>query len=180
MQGNAAVSPAGMNERRDSMVNIPNSPYTHPEMFQPDVLVEDEKWYALGKMGKVRPLLFDVSNGGWVSILKAQGQGTIQKHRHASPVTAWTLDGAWGYREHDWIARAGSFAYEPAGHIHTLYIDPAVGHMTAVFHVNGPLVYLDEQNDVVDYDDVFLRLDRYARHCREVGLGEEWVRSLIR
>ena len=169
-----------MNEGRNSMVNIPNSPYTHPEMFQPDVLVEDEKWYALGKMGKVRPLLFDVSNGGWVSILKAQGQGTIQKHRHASPVTAWTLDGAWGYREHDWIARAGSFAYEPAGHIHTLYIDPAVGHMTAVFHVNGPLVYLDEKNDVVDYDDVFLRLDRYAKHCREVGLGDEWVRSLIR
>ena len=162
------------------MVNIPNSPYTLPEMFQPDVLVEDNKWYALGKMGKVRPLLFDVANGAWVSILKAEGQGTIQRHRHASPVTAWTLDGAWGYREHDWVARAGSFAYEPAGHIHTLYIDPAVGHMTAVFHVNGPLVYLDEQGNAVDYDDVFLRLDRYTRHCKEVGLGEAWVRSLIR
>ena len=81
-------------------------------------------------MGKVRPLLFDVSNGGWVSILKAEDQGTIQRHRHASPVTAWTLDGAWGYRERDWVARAGSFAYEPAGHIHTLYIHPDAGKMT--------------------------------------------------
>ena len=80
-------------------------------------------------MGKVRPLLFDVSNGGWVSILKAEDQGTIQRHRHASPVTAWTLDGAWGYRERDWVARAGSFAYEPAGHIHTLYIHPDAGKM---------------------------------------------------
>ena len=52
--------------------------------------------------------------------------------------------------------------------------------MTAVFHVNGPLVYLDEQGNAVDYDDVFLRLDRYMRHCKEVGLGEAWVRSLIR
>ena len=78
------------------------------------------------------------------------------------------------------MARAGSFAYEPAGHIHTLYIHPDAGKMTALFHVNGPLVYLDEKNNAVDYDDVFLRLDRYSKHCRDVGLGDEWVRSLIR
>jgi 2,4'-dihydroxyacetophenone dioxygenase len=161
-------------------LNIPVSPYVRPELFDPDVMVEDDKWYALGQMGKVRPLLFDVTNGGWISILKAVGQGTIQRHRHATTVTAWTMDGAWGYREHDWIARAGSFAYEPAGHIHTLYIDPAVGHMTALFHVHGPLVYLDDKGNAVDYDDVFLRLDRYAKHCREVGLGEDYLRSLIR
>ena len=108
------------------MVHIPKSPFTFAEVFLPDVMVEDNKWYALGKMGKVRPLMFVVANGGWVSILKAQGSGTIQKHRHTSPVNEWTLDGAWGYREHDSVARAGSFAFEPAGHIHTLYIDPAV------------------------------------------------------
>ena len=162
------------------MITINPSPYARPEMFDGGALVEDEKWYPLGKLGKVRPLLFDVTNGGWVSILKAVGQGTIQRHRHAAPVTAWTLDGAWGYREHDWVARAGSFVYEPAGHIHTLYIDPEAGKMTALFHVFGPLVYLDEQGQAVDYDDVFLRLDRYAKHCREVGLGEDFVKSLVR
>ena len=162
------------------MITINPSPYARPEMFDAAVMVEDEKWYPLGKMGKVRPLLFDVTNGGWVSILKAVGQGTIQRHRHAAPVTAWTLDGAWGYREHDWVSRAGSFVYEPAGHIHTLYIDPEAGKMTALFHVFGPLVYLDEQGQAVDYDDVFLRLDRYAKHCREVGLGEDYVKSLVR
>lgn len=162
------------------MLNIAASPYVRPEMFAPDVMVEDEKWYPLGKLGKVRPLLFDVTNGGWISILKAEGQGTIQRHRHATTVTAWTLDGAWGYREHDWVARAGSFAYEPAGHIHTLYIHPDAGRMTALFHVHGPLVYLDEKGNAVDYDDVFLRLDRYSKHCHEVGLGEDYVRSLIR
>lgn len=162
------------------MMHITESPYAHPEMFQPDVFVEDEKWYSLGKMGKVRPLMFDIANGGWVSILKAEGSGTIQRHRHASPVTGYTIDGAWGYREYDWVSRAGSFVYEPPGHIHTLYIDPEVGKMTALFHVHGPLTYLDENDNVVDYDDVFLRLDRYAKHCREVGLGEDWIRSLIR
>jgi hypothetical protein len=162
------------------MVNIQPSNFTLKEMFEPDVMVEDEKWYALGKMGMVRPLMFDVANGGWISILKAKGSGIIQRHRHASPVTAWTMDGAWGYKEHDWVATAGSFAYEPAGHIHTLYIDPKVGHMTALFHVMGPLVYVDEQGNPVDYDDVFLRLDRYTEHCKKVGLGEAYVRSLIR
>ena len=161
-------------------LNIQPTTFGRAEMFQPDVMVEDEKWYPLGKMGMVRPLLFDVTNGGWISILKAVGQGTIQRHHHASPVEAWTLDGAWGYREYDWVARAGSFVYEAAGGVHTLYIDPEMGKMTAIFHVHGPLVYLDEQGNAVDYDDVFLRLDRYAKYCREVGLGDDYVKSLIR
>ncbi len=52
--------------------------------------------------------------------------------------------------------------------------------MTAVFHVFGPLVYLDAEGNAENYEDVFIRLDRYAAHCRSVGLGEDWVRSLIR
>ncbi len=162
------------------MINIVESMFTRAEMFDPNVFNDDEKWYPLGKMGKVRPLLFDVSNGGWISILKAEGEGTIQRHRHAAPVTGWTMEGAWGYREYDWVARAGSFVYEPPGHIHTLYIDPEARKMTAIFHVYGPLLYLDEAGNAVDYDDVFTRLDRYAKYCREVGLGEDWLRSLIR
>lgn len=162
------------------MFKIAESEFAHPEMFQPDVFVEDAKWYPLGKLGSVRPILFDITNGGWISILKAEGAGTIQRHRHAAPVTAWTIDGTWGYREYDWVARAGSFVYEPAGHIHTLYIHPEQARMTAVFHVFGPLVYLDEEGNAVDYDDAHLRLDRYAKYCREVGLGEDWLRSIIR
>ena len=162
------------------MIQISPSPYAMPEMFDGDVMVDDNKWYSLGQLGKVRPLLFDVTNGGWVSILKAQGEGTIQRHRHANPVTGWTMDGSWGYREHDWIARAGSFVYEPAGHIHTLYIHPEQARMTALFHVYGPLLYVDDNGNAEGYDDVFLRLDRYAAHCREVGLGEDFVRAMIR
>ena len=162
------------------MINIQPSPYTSPEMFDADAMVFDNKWYPIGTLGHVRPLLFDVKNGGWISLLKAQGEGTIQRHRHAAPVTGWTMDGTWGYREHDWIARAGSFIYEPAGHIHTLYIHPEQARMTALFHVYGPLLYIDGQGNAEGYDDVFTRLDTYSAHCRAVGLGEDWVRSLIR
>ena len=162
------------------MIQIAPSPYTDPAMFQGNVLDVDEKWMPLGNIGHARPLVYDTKNGSWISILKAKGSGTIARHRHAAPVTAWTMDGGWGYREHDWIARKGSFVYEPAGHIHTLFIDPEEGHMLAIFHVFGPLIYLDAEGNAQDYEDVFVRLDRYTTYCRTVGLGEDWVRSLIR
>ena len=95
------------------MVNIPDPPSIVARMFQPEVMAEAEKRYPLVKMGKVSQLLFDVCRS-WISIFKPQGSGTLQRHGHASSVTAWTMDGAWGYREHDWVARAGSFACEPA------------------------------------------------------------------
>lgn len=162
------------------MIQLTPSPYTDPEMFQGDVMTLDDKWMPVGNIGHSRPLMYDIHHGSWVSILRARGEGTIQRHRHATPVTAWTMDGTWGYREHDWIARAGSFVYEPAGHIHTLYIHPEQAHMTAIFHIFGPLVYVDANGVAEDYEDVFVRLDRYAAHCRRVGLGEDWIKSLIR
>ncbi len=162
------------------MLQIAPSAYTVPEMFQAGVLDDDRAWMPVGNIGHSRPLMYDTTHGGWVSILRARAAGTIQRHRHAAPVTAWTLDGAWGYREHDWVARSGSFVYEPAGHIHTLYIDEEVGHMTAVFHIFGPFVYVDADGVPQDYEDVFVRIDRYAAYCRTAGLGEDWIRSLIR
>ena len=170
------------------MLNIPNSSHTRPEMFLPDVMTLDDRWYPLAHQvrndkplkGLVRPVMFDVTNGGWISILKAEGEGTIQRHRHAAAVTAWTMEGSWGYREHDWLAGPGSFVYEPAGHIHTLYIDPTVGHMTALFHVYGPVIHLDPEGNVTSYDDVYLRLDRYLKHCKAHGIDEAWVHYLIR
>ena len=58
------------------VINIPASPYTRPEMFDGDVLVEDRKWYPAAHLGMLRPLLFDVANGGWVVILKVEAIGT--------------------------------------------------------------------------------------------------------
>ena len=78
------------------------------------------------------------------------------------------------------MARKGSFVYEPAGHIHTLFIHPEQGHMLAVFHIFGPLVYINDAGEAEDYEDVFVRMDRYLKYCKTVGLGEDWVRSLVR
>ena len=162
------------------MMHIAESAFTTPAMFQGDVLDDDKTWMPLGTIGHSRPLVYDTNTGAWISLLRARAKGTIARHRHSAPVTAWTLDGAWAYREHEWVARKGSFVYEPAGHIHTLYIPDDPGNMLAVFHIFGPLVYLNEDGSPADYEDVFIRIDRYAAYCRTVGLGEDWVRSLVR
>ena len=162
------------------MFTIAESAFTAPAMFHGDVLEDGPEWAPVGTIGHQRPLVYDTSNGSWISLLRARTKGTIATHRHSAPVTAWTLDGAWGYREHDWIARKGSFVYEPAGHIHTLYVPDEPGEMLAVFHVFGPLVYFGPDGTAADYEDVFVRIDRYAAHCRNVGLGEDRIRSLIR
>ena len=52
--------------------------------------------------------------------------------------------------------------------------------MTALFHVYGPVIHLDADGNVTSYDDVFLRLERYLKHCQENGAGQEWAKSLIR
>ena len=44
----------------------------------------------------------------------------------------------------------------------------------------GDTVVFDAAGNAEGYDDVFTRLDTYLAHCRSVGLGEDWVRSLIR
>src|SRR6266480_4729188 len=44
----------------------------------------------------------------------------VQMHRHTGPVWGYTSSGAWKYKEYDYVNRAGSFLYEPAGSVHTL------------------------------------------------------------
>ena len=86
------------------MIQIPTCSYTQPEIIQSDTLKDDNKWYASGKNGKQRPLQFNISNGSWVTLLKAEGEGTRGRHHHSASVSAWTIEGAWGYREYDWVA----------------------------------------------------------------------------
>jgi hypothetical protein len=67
-----------------------------------------------------------------------------------------TMRGHWRYLEHDWVAKPGTFIYEPAGEAHTLVItedspEPAV----IMFVVEGGLIYLDRavNGSVAAYED---------------------------
>ena len=103
--------------------------------FQVDDLVletmpEDNRlWVPQTDTVSFRPILFNVSNGYWINLLKITRAGILNKHLHPAPVFGYVLKGSWRYLEHDWVAKEGSFVYEPPGEVHTLIVDEDVEEM---------------------------------------------------
>ena len=161
-------------------VTIPLPDYAVHELVL-DTDFEDERlWVPRGDNIWSLPLMFNVTQGAWVNITRARGEGIISRHRHSSPVTGYTLDGTWGYLEHEWTARRGTFIFEPPGETHTLVVRPEAGHMTVLFHNFGPLMNVDETGQVTGFVDVFKRIEVCKQHYQAVGLGKERIERLIR
>lgn len=129
-----------------------------------------------------RPLLFNTVTGSWCNLLRVRKTGVLSRHIHPSWVTGYVIKGAWRYLEHDWVASAGSFVYEPPGEIHTLVVDEVVGadEMITQFNIHGAMVYLDESGNHTGYEDVFTKLDMCRRHYAACGLGEGYVDQFVR
>ena len=90
-----------------------------------------------------RPLVLNVSQGYYINILRVRASGVLSRHRHPGPVHAFTLRGRWRYLEHDWVATAGDYAFEPPGETHTLVVPDDVKEMATLFHVTGGYTYVD-------------------------------------
>ena len=132
-----------------------------------DADMNDERlWVPRGDDVWSLPLLFNVASGSWVNITRAKGDGVISRHRHPAAVTGYTLAGAWGYLEHDWTAKTGTFVFEPPGETHTLVVRPDPGHMAVVFHNFGPLIKVDQNGETPA---------RNSHRCAKRGRGD--VRS---
>ena len=130
---------------------------------------EQIPWVPQGEGVWFRPLRFDLAAGRWVNVLKITRGGRVNRHRHSGgQVLGYCLQGSWRYLERDWVARPGTFVYEPPGDIHTLVVDE--GEMQTLFLLEGVVQYLDDEDNVVTQDDVFTKLDRYLRHCDALGI----------
>ena len=163
-----------------------------PEMAAPkealsDIVIpsiddtDDERlWVPQTDCLSFRPLCLCVSQGYYVNLLRFQGGGTLGCHRHSSPVHAHTIKGRWGYKEHGWEAKVGTYVFEPPGETHTLVVHE--DEMIALFHVTGALLYCDpEQPEVVTgFDDVFTKLEKAKAHYERVGLGASYVDQFVR
>ena len=146
-----------------------------------DTRIDDERaWVPRGDNVWSLPLMFNVALGSWINLTRAKGEGVISRHRHPAAVTGFTLEGAWGYLEHDWTAKTGTFVFEPPGETHTLVVRPNPGHMLVLFHNFGPFIKVDESGDTVGYEDVFTRLEATKAHYQKVGLGAEFATRLVR
>jgi len=156
-------------------------PDAAPEFYVADAPSEDLRYYApLSETVFTRPILIAPSQNRWCDVLYAKGAGLVNRHYHPHQVFAYTISGKWGYLEHDWVATAGDFVYEAPGEGHTLvtyeHEDPTRVH----FNVTGPLIWLDDAGEPVGTFDVF----DYIRVCKEhydrVGLGADYIDTLMR
>jgi 2,4'-dihydroxyacetophenone dioxygenase len=164
--------------------------YQRPQPFGmvPDAFVgsaldldgDEREWVPQSPTVSFKPLILSVSQGFYINILRVRSSGVLSRHRHTGPVHALTLRGKWRYLEHDWVATAGDYAFEPPGETHTLVVPDDVQEMATLFHVTGGYIYVDPFGVALGYEDVFTKLEHAVRHYDAVGLGKDHVRSIVR
>src|SRR5437773_12415904 len=93
------------------------------EHFITNVNLEDERlWVPYANGVWFQPCCFNVTSGGFSVVLKGLPGSMVGTHYHVGTVHGYTMRGYWRYLEHDWIAKPGTYIYEPAGEAHTLVI----------------------------------------------------------
>jgi quercetin dioxygenase-like cupin family protein len=128
---------------------------------------DDVPWVPQTDRVWFKPMRFDLARGSWVNLLKVRPGGAVNRHRHSGgQVLAYTIQGTWRYAERDWVAKPGTFVYEPPGDIHTLMVD-GEEEMITLFILEGTVQYLDDRDSVIYQDDVFTKLKRYIEYCEE-------------
>ena len=148
------------------------------ELGLPDRAMQADElpWVPQGEKVWFKPLRFDLANGRWVNLLKVTKQGKVNRHRHSGgQVLGFVLSGSWRYLEREWVARPGTFVYEPPGDIHTLVVESAE-EMQTLFILEGVIQYLDDDDNVIYQDDVFTKMERYHAFCEREGLPVQDLR----
>lgn len=152
--------------------------------FTANTDIDDEKlWVPYADDVWIQPCCFNVTSGGFSVLLKGLPGAQLGVHYHVGIVRGYTLRGHWRYLEHDWIAKPGTFIYEPAGEAHTLVVtDDSPEPALIMFIVEGGLVYLDNpiNGGFAAYEDGFSALELCRNYYREAGLDVKLLDALIR
>jgi quercetin dioxygenase-like cupin family protein len=133
----------------------------------------DLPFVEIGGGNKLKVIQVDVAEGLWIVENVFQAGYAVQTHRHTGPVYAYTLSGAWKYREYEYVNRAGSFLFEPAGSVHTL---ECVEDDTQVwFQMYGVNLNLDADGNVESVFDGPGTLEAYYALCEAEGFDRPQV-----
>lgn len=158
-------------------------PGIQPEIATAAIPDDERVWVPQAENVWFRPLLLNTVTGGWCNLLRVRKSGVLSRHIHPSIVVGYVIRGSWRYLEHDWVAREGSFVFEPPGEIHTLVVDEASGgatEMITFFNISGAMVYVDAQGQPTGYEDVFTKIEMCRRHYAANGLGADYIEQFIR
>lgn len=159
----------------------PLPPGARPDVFVADLLdTPEERWVPQAEGVAFLPLVFGVTQGYYVNLLRVRRSGVLSCHRHFGAVHAMVLKGRWFYLEHEETYTQGSFLMEPPGETHTLVVPKDVPEMITWFHVTAGYAYLDEQGRPTGFEDVFTKLEAARRHHAALGLDPAELDRLIR
>ncbi|MYS81261.1 2,4'-dihydroxyacetophenone dioxygenase family protein [Embleya scabrispora] len=130
---------------------------------------EDLPFVEIGGGNKLKVLCVKEEEGLWIVENVFQPGFAVETHRHTGPVYGYTVSGAWKYVEYDYVNRAGSFLYEPAGSVHTL---TCVEPDTRVwFQMYGANLNLDAEGNITSVTDGAGTLRAYYALCEAQGFG---------
>jgi 2,4'-dihydroxyacetophenone dioxygenase len=160
---------------------LPFPPEAAEEVLVPSAVPQDEReWVPQAEGLDFRPLLLHTGQGYWCNLLRVRRTGIVSRHRHPMPVTGYVIKGRWHYLEHDWMAEAGSFLYEPPGETHTLVVPEGETEMITLFTVMAAMIYVDPWGETTGYEDVFTKIEMCRAHYAAVGLGADHADRFIR
>src|SRR5688500_14626063 len=129
---------------------------------------DDIPFVEIGGGNLLKVLHVSESQGYWVVENVFQTGFAVPTHRHTGPVWAFTVSGAWKYAEYDYVNRAGSFLFEPAGSVHTL---TCIENDTQVwFQMYGCNLNLDADGNIDSITDGAGTLAAYYALCEAQGL----------
>src|SRR5215210_3040008 len=104
---------------------------------------EEMPWAELAPGIEAKLLRVSEQTGTYVLMNRFAPGTVLPTHRHMGTVHAFTIQGRWRYREYDWVATAGSFAFEPAGATHTLTAE-GEEDTVVLFVIEGGLIVFDD------------------------------------
>ena len=132
---------------------------------------EEIPWVDTGTGVELKLVQADIEAGLWIVRNRFAPGVVVQKHKHTGQVYGYTLTGAWMYAEYDYINRAGSFLYEPAGSEHTLTVPDDNTEPTDVwFQIYGSNLNLDAAGNVESITDAEGIYAAYMAMCEAQGL----------
>ena len=128
----------------------------------------DLPFIDIGDGSKLKVIQLKVGEGLWIIENIFQAGYEVETHKHTGPVFGYTQSGAWKYKEYDYVNRAGSFLYEPAGSMHTLQ---CIEDNTQVwFQMYGSNINLDNDGNTTSIVDGPMTLEFYYAMCEQQGL----------
>jgi quercetin dioxygenase-like cupin family protein len=130
---------------------------------------DDLPFVDFGDGNKMKVLRIDVAESLWIVENIFQAGLELEPHRHTGPVYGYTVSGAWKYKEYDYVNRAGSFLYEPAGSVHTLTV--LEDNTQVWFQMYGANLNLTEDGTIESVTDGAGTLAAYYYLAEKQGFG---------